>query len=115
MISISDIYSKLNYKLNILLLTLFQKSGSEFSLRMIFSTPSWDETNLPSGDPQVGYLGPQLGEFPHLGNLGDQTWTQILQFSLGSLILHEESYPLVILQKAVEHGHRNSEFSHEKW
>ena len=25
------------------------------------------------------------------------------------------SYPLVNIQKAIEHGHRNSEFSHEKW
>jgi len=24
-------------------------------------------------------------------------------------------YPLVNLQKAMENGHRNSEFSHEKW
>jgi len=25
------------------------------------------------------------------------------------------NYPLVNIQKAIEHGHRNSEFSHEKW
>jgi hypothetical protein len=24
-------------------------------------------------------------------------------------------YPLVNIQKAIEHGHRNSEFSHKKW
>jgi hypothetical protein len=24
-------------------------------------------------------------------------------------------YPLVNIQKAIENGHRNSEFSHEKW
>jgi hypothetical protein len=26
-----------------------------------------------------------------------------------------DSYPLVNIQKAIENGHRNSEFSHEKW
>ena len=27
----------------------------------------------------------------------------------------ERRYPLVICHIAIEHGHRNSEFSHEKW
>ena len=37
------------------------------------------------------------------------TWMESVQAKLGDI------YPLVNIQKAIENGHRNSGFTHEKW
>ena len=36
------------------------------------------------------------------------------QRSLCQVTGSEDQYPLVNIQKTIEHGHRNSEFSHQK-
>ena len=71
------------------------------SLRDLQRNFGW--TTHPPGGNSARSVGNHMASFPS----GNQTW----QWENGGFI----QYPLVMTNIAIEHGHRNSWFTHSKW
>ena len=62
-------------------------------------------------------LWSQKGHKPPMAGNGNHPTQKMVMTGGGGkqMALFQPQYPLVMIKIAIEHGHRNSEFSHSKW